>query len=602
MASTRSRGHRRILSGGAPQLSVTGNTDFGVTPNGMPVSEIFTANNPGSADLTITAINLPSGFSLINTSLPLVIAAGDSETFEVQADADTLGSFSGDVSIVNDSETNPYEFVISVLISYVFEDHFSVADAAPLGAGLTADVYGVWDFTETNGGQFSKAGGELVVPAQTPAAVEGSMAGLAKLSASQAYHTRPTGKALFAATQLNHTTRGSQKFGWWPTSTLNGNPRLAIQTASNLLRINRAGTSTGESHAYNATVDYPEGCAFYSGGYLAMAKVGGLWMMTGHVEASDTQAYLGVSNMDAVGTLDPVVANGIDDSYYVPAINLTNPPAGNLADMPDGDSYIEIKFLTLPTTTFRLKYRKEGANGYETRVTSTGQMQGYRINSAPNTVNDNLYVDASGTLAAGGTARIYLRGNSIVSERDSVIVNTTTVKSHEYLRAVGLELVASGGATFTVKIWKSYRRDTAGFGPEKVTNGDFASGITGWSASGAGWSGSGGKAVKVAGAANFFSQNAGLTAGKYYKVVFEISDYTGGALVLGLGPQTSYFDQRIAVAANGTYTMYLVAQNTDIRFFANSTLAAYSIDNVSVTECLFTNDALHALQDALLPP
>lgn len=588
----------------APAITVTGTTTMGVRPQWTAHPEILTIHNPGTDDLELTLPITVDNVNFIISVQPAdtVIAPGGSTTFTVEATAEERGSFSGTISIINNSAITPYEVDVSVDITMVFEDHFSVAASAPLGTGVDADVRGVWDFTETNGGEFSKAGGELVVPAQTPAAVEGSMAGLAKPTSGQAYHTRPTGKALFAATQLNHTTRASQKvIGFWPTSVINGNPRLALQTASNLLRINRAGNTTGESHAYSATVDYPGGCAWHSEGYHAMAKIDGLWLRTGHVEASDSQAYLGVSNMDAVGTLDPFVANGIDESLYAPTINLTNPSVGNLADMPDGDSYIEVKFTTLPSTTFRLKFRKDGANGYELRVTSGGAIQLYRINSAPNTVNDLIAQDTTNVLSAGGTARLYVRGNQIVVERDNLVIITSTTKSHEYLRATGFELVANGGATFTVKVWKSYLRDAAGFGPEKITNGDFASGSTGWTTP-AGWAVSGGKMVKTAGAANYLMQNAGLTAGKYYKVVFTISDYVAGAVVLGLGPQTSYFDARIAFAANGTYTVYLIAQNTDIRFLANSGTTALSLDDISVTECLFVNDTLHAAQDALLPP
>lgn len=588
--------------GGVPSISITGDTDMGTSAQGEGDSVIWTIHNLGTDDLELT---LPitiddANFNIVQPA-ETTIEPGGSTTFTIEATAEERGSFSGTVSVVNSSPVSPYTRDVSVIISQVFEDHFSVAASAPLGTGVDADVRGVWDFVESNGGEFSKAGGVLVVPAQTPAAVEGSMAGLAKPTSGQAYHTRPTGKALFAATQLNHTTRGKQKFGWWPSSSIDGSPRLAVQTDSNLLRINRAGTITGESHAYSATVDYPEGCAWYSEGYIAMAKVNDLWMLTGHVPASDTQAYLGISNMDAVGTVDPVVANGIDDSLYVPAISLTNPSVGNLTDLPDGDIYFETKFTTLPSTTFRLKFRKDGANGYELRVTSGGAIQLYRINSAPNTVNDLIAQDTTNVLSAGGTARLYVRGNQIVVERDNLVIITSTTKSHEYLRATGFELVANGGATFTVKVWKSYLRDAAGFGSEKVTNGDFASGSTGWTTP-AGWAVSGGKMVKTAGAANYLMQNAGLTAGKYYKVVFTISDYVAGAVVLGLGPQTSYFDSRIAFAANGTYTVYLIAQNTDIRFLANSGTTALSLDDISVTECLFVNDTLHAAQDALLPP
>lgn len=114
MANSRSLARRAYLSpivrggSGDPSISVTGETDFGITPIDEPVDELQTVSNEeGTAALIIIAINLPSGFSH-DAILPWIIPAGDSDTFTITATALTWDYFSGNVEIISNAPTYSY--------------------------------------------------------------------------------------------------------------------------------------------------------------------------------------------------------------------------------------------------------------------------------------------------------------------------------------------------------------------------------------------------------------------------------------------------------------------------------------------------------------
>lgn len=107
--------HKFLLfaGGGAPAVSVSPSTwDAGSTPVGTPVSQEFTIENTGNATLEIT---LPitvvgaeaSAFTVTVQPAVTSLAPGASTTFTVQADADVMDAFSANISIVNNSATNP---------------------------------------------------------------------------------------------------------------------------------------------------------------------------------------------------------------------------------------------------------------------------------------------------------------------------------------------------------------------------------------------------------------------------------------------------------------------------------------------------------------
>ncbi|HRF94796.1 MAG TPA: choice-of-anchor D domain-containing protein, partial [Aggregatilineales bacterium] len=100
--------------------SLLDDTDFGATPVGTPITRTYTIENLGGTNLTVTpAITVPAGFTLMTSPTSPVAPAG-STTFTVQCDAGSVAPFGGTVSILNDdSDENPYTFVIACDVTAV---------------------------------------------------------------------------------------------------------------------------------------------------------------------------------------------------------------------------------------------------------------------------------------------------------------------------------------------------------------------------------------------------------------------------------------------------------------------------------------------------
>jgi hypothetical protein len=130
-------------------------------------------------------------------------------------------------------------------------------------------------------------------------------------------------------------------------------------------------------------------------------------------------------------------------------------------------------------------------------------------------------------------------------------------------------------------------------GANLVTNGDFATNLSGWTNSGPwAWSAAG-ATVSTAAAETLAQAIAGLTNGNSYTVTFEVTEYTSGNVRAVLGGGTA----GTARNAVGVYTETIVAgAGTDLTFqtFTGATNGFIgTIDNVSVISpsTCWTNDA-----------
>jgi Domain of unknown function (DUF4347)/Bacterial Ig-like domain/RTX calcium-binding nonapeptide repeat (4 copies) len=91
--------------------------DFGSITVGGTLTKTFTVKNLGTADLNLSKLTLPTGFSLVGT-LPATVAAGASANLQVQVDTSAAGSKSGKLEFVNnDRDENPFDFLISALVN-----------------------------------------------------------------------------------------------------------------------------------------------------------------------------------------------------------------------------------------------------------------------------------------------------------------------------------------------------------------------------------------------------------------------------------------------------------------------------------------------------
>ena len=119
-----------VMATAAPEVTVLGNglpisdedatpsagdyTDFGSVAQGsLGVSHHFTVRNDGTATLTLGAVIVPPGFTLIE-GLVSSLAPGTSDTFTVRLNAAVLGTKTGDISFPNnDSDESPFNFQIT---------------------------------------------------------------------------------------------------------------------------------------------------------------------------------------------------------------------------------------------------------------------------------------------------------------------------------------------------------------------------------------------------------------------------------------------------------------------------------------------------------
>ena len=117
-------------------------------------------------------------------------------------------------------------------------------------------------------------------------------------------------------------------------------------------------------------------------------------------------------------------------------------------------------------------------------------------------------------------------------------------------------------------------------GVQQITNGNFDT-DSDWNL-GSGINISGGS-VNFTGIPNAnINQNAGLTTGKTYKIVFTISNYVSGNIDYNVGGAT----RRGEVSGNGTYTDYVVSNTGQLLYFQSDQILGFtgSIDNCSVRE------------------
>ncbi|MCB1209161.1 MAG: choice-of-anchor D domain-containing protein, partial [Verrucomicrobiales bacterium] len=108
----------------APEIAVTesaanvadgGSLGFGTTTVGTPVTKTFTVTNSGTAVLNLSALSVPSGFTIAqNFASATVASGGGTTTFQITMSAGAAATPSGTLSFTNnDSDENPYNFTIS---------------------------------------------------------------------------------------------------------------------------------------------------------------------------------------------------------------------------------------------------------------------------------------------------------------------------------------------------------------------------------------------------------------------------------------------------------------------------------------------------------
>lgn len=189
MGRTRSlarRFYKRLFNSGVPasaSISVTGDTDFGTTPIGTTVGKLQTVSNEaGTADLVVTSISVPSGFTH-DAVLPWTIEAGTAETFTITATALTFDRFAGNVSIESNASPSPYAYAIEAKTRLAGTTlryrHGGYGNAKPSeiagdgdGQAVTGWTSGANTMTPTGGGPASPTYRQSVAAANNRGCVE----------------------------------------------------------------------------------------------------------------------------------------------------------------------------------------------------------------------------------------------------------------------------------------------------------------------------------------------------------------------------------------------------------------------------------------------
>ncbi|MEA5471836.1 DUF4347 domain-containing protein [Spirulina sp. 06S082] len=129
----------------------TGSIDFGATSQGTTLQRTFTIASTGTLSLSLGSLTLPTGFSLVGGFPNSIAATNDpntpqTQTFTVQLDASSAGTFTGDLSFqTNDTNNNPYNFALTGTVTKPL-----IIQVLDGNGNLITDDTGSFDFGTTN--------------------------------------------------------------------------------------------------------------------------------------------------------------------------------------------------------------------------------------------------------------------------------------------------------------------------------------------------------------------------------------------------------------------------------------------------------------------
>ncbi len=118
-------------------------------------------------------------------------------------------------------------------------------------------------------------------------------------------------------------------------------------------------------------------------------------------------------------------------------------------------------------------------------------------------------------------------------------------------------------------------------GAERLVNGEFSGGSTGWTLA-TGWSYASGAVTHSGASPGFLGQSGPLTINKRVKIMYTITENIGARELVLLD---TYWVDTVAIPTTvGTHTIYPQANSTDFWFYSTSTGTSLTIDNISVKE------------------
>ena len=135
-----------------------GSDSFGTTTPGVPATKTFTVKNTGTANLTLSALSVPAGYTIASNFASTTVVPGSSTTFAVQLTAASTGTYSGTVSFTtNDPNTTTYSFAVSGTVAVVPTTQI-IDDSNPSGFTVTSGWISYGGQGYLNGVHYAAAG------------------------------------------------------------------------------------------------------------------------------------------------------------------------------------------------------------------------------------------------------------------------------------------------------------------------------------------------------------------------------------------------------------------------------------------------------------
>lgn len=130
------------LFDGSTQLANGSNDSFPSVTVGSSDSKSYRVQNIAQNTLTVSSVNLPSGYNL-NTSLPLTVPPNQSASFSVSLNTSTAGTYSGQLLVQStDSAHSPLSVNISGTVTAPPAPSMSLSDGSTSIANGSSDSFG----------------------------------------------------------------------------------------------------------------------------------------------------------------------------------------------------------------------------------------------------------------------------------------------------------------------------------------------------------------------------------------------------------------------------------------------------------------------------
>ena len=431
-----------------------------------------------------------------------------------------------------------------------------------------------------------------------------------------------TGKAFLIVTKFKHSTRGEMMLGFWPLTSFDQYPDFALYTLDDRMRVRHGLHTIGITEAaddvsndYASATEYPIAVGWFGEGYGAFMKRNGFWRLEWTGYQDEGEAYGGFSNYDSAGSLeDRFVIKERSEAIFAPDIEVTSPVigtgsiSGSETPHPAYEYVIEFDLDNLPSSGrigLTMQHGAEAGVAHEYfyyRIDSNGLIS---VGQSVGGVETDLL--ARDTIEEGVKVRIVHDAYNLIIYADEEVVSYFCNPAYSDGFADDAPFtdwevgdLGVGGAISNLKIFKrNLRAPTGSPGSDVVVNGAFAA-DTDWT-KGTGWTITGGKAVKAAGAASYLEAAVDpLTEHKLYKVSVTLSDYVAGTVNVLLGDPEYKYRGTLVGNANGTFVGYQTCLGAaGLQAYADADFDG-KIDDLVVQEVLFANSELGNILDSLL--